>query len=290
MSDVTNSKKNIVTACIDGSQMTASIVDTAAWASKQLGTPLKFLHVLERTSQPIGNRSGSIGPGSASHLLDELTELDEKRGKLAIQLGKHMLEEARARALHAGIETVTVQQRHGDLLDAVMTLEEETRLFAIGRLGEDHEGNSSKLGAQLESLVRGIHTPVIVAVGQFTQPASFMVAYDGSETAKKAIADIARGDLFKSMPGHVVMIGSDNKRNRQDLQDACNVLSSHGHEVQGHLRQGGVVAELSAFRSEHHIGLIVMGAYGHSRVRELFVGSNTSKMISDSPVPLLLLR
>lgn len=284
------SKKNIVTACIDGSQMTDSIVDTAAWASNQLGVALKFLHVLERTSQPISNRSGAIGPGSASHLLDELTELDEKRGKLAIKLGNHMLEDARERALAAGVTTVTVQQRHGDLLDALMTLEEDTRLFAIGRLGEDHEQNSRKLGAQLESLVRGIRTPVIVAVGKFTRPDSFMVAYDGSETAKKAIADIASGDLFTSMPGHVVMIGSDNERNRQDLQDACKVLGSHGHQVQSHLRQGGVVAELTAFRNQHNIGLIVMGAYGHSRVRELFVGSNTSKMISDSPVPLLLLR
>ena len=282
--------KTIVTACIDGSQMTASVVDTAAWASNTLGVPLKFLHVLEKTTSPVSDRSGAIGPGSVSHLLDELTELDEKRGKLAMELGKHMLEEAERRALAAGVQSVSVQQRHGDLLEALNTCEADTHLFVIGRLGEDHESQSHKLGAHLESLVRGIHTPVIVAVGKFVKPENFMIAYDGSDTANKAIADIARTDVLKAMPGHVVMIGADNDRNRQDLNEASDILTSNGHTVQSHLRQGGVVSGLSAFRSEHDIGLIVMGAYGHSRVRELFVGSNTSKMISDSPVPLLLLR
>lgn len=290
MSNTNATEKNTITACIDGSQMTASIVDTAAWASRQVGAPLNFLHVLERATRPVSNRSGAIGPGSASQLLDELTELDEKRGKLAMELGKHMLEEARDRAIAAGVDNVTVQQRHGELLDALLNCEAETRIFAIGRLGEDHEAQSHKLGAQLESLVRGIHTPVLVAIGQFKRPENFMIAYDGSQTANKAIADIARGDLLKSMPGHVVMVGNDNERNRRDLTKASDALTSNGHQVQIHIRQGNVVPELNAFRSEHNIGLIVMGAYGHSRVRELFVGSNTSKMISDSPVPLLLLR
>ena len=36
--------------------------------------------------------------------------------------------------------------------------------------------------------------------------------------------------------------------------------------------------------------LIVMGAYGHSRIRQFFVGSHTRNMVSHSKVPLLLLR
>ena len=45
-----------------------------------------------------------------------------------------------------------------------------------------------------------------------------------------------------------------------------------------------------AFRRDNGVGLTVMGAYGHSRFREFFVGSNTERMISGSAVPLLLLR
>jgi nucleotide-binding universal stress UspA family protein len=35
---------------------------------------------------------------------------------------------------------------------------------------------------------------------------------------------------------------------------------------------------------------MIMGAYGHSRMRQLFVGSTTTAMIRNSSVPLLLLR
>jgi Universal stress protein UspA and related nucleotide-binding proteins len=33
-----------------------------------------------------------------------------------------------------------------------------------------------------------------------------------------------------------------------------------------------------------------MGAYGHSRIRQFFVGSTTTNMIRTTPTPLLLLR
>ncbi|MFS1903256.1 universal stress protein [Vibrio lentus] len=36
--------------------------------------------------------------------------------------------------------------------------------------------------------------------------------------------------------------------------------------------------------------MMVMGAYGHSQLRQFFVGSNTTKVLSNSAVPLLLIR
>jgi len=279
-----------ITACIDGAEMTDAIIDASVWASHTLSAPLKFLHVIERAMTPTSDRSGAILPGTADHLLDELTELDEKRGKVALEIGKHMLASARERATSAGIDQVSLQQRHGGIIEAMITTEPDTRVFVVGRLGDSHDVSAPKLGAHLESLVRSISTPVIVAVGAFSPPRSFMVAYDGSETAEKAIAELAASSLLKGQSGHVVMIGPDNEKNRSDLQRATELLAAGGHAVDGHLRQGNVVTELHAFREERNIGLIVMGAYGHSRVRDFFVGSNTSKMIVSSPVPLLLLR
>ncbi len=290
MNDNRDSNKQYVTACVDGSSITESVVDTAAWASTSLAAPLKFLHILEKAATPISDRSGAILPDSATHLLDELTELDEKRGKLAMALGKHVLEDAQKRALDAGVGDVSVHQRHGDLLEGLQSCEARTRVFVIGRFGEDHEQQSQKLGAHFESLVRAITTPIVVAVRRFSTPQSFMIAYDGSRTADKAIAGIAQTPLLKSMQGHVVMVGADNDANRESLGQATAALVSGGHTVDSHLLQGHVVEQLSKFRATHEVGLLVMGAYGHSRVRDFFVGSNTSKMIASSAVPLLLLR
>ncbi|HAG96646.1 MAG TPA: universal stress protein UspA, partial [Gammaproteobacteria bacterium] len=39
-----------------------------------------------------------------------------------------------------------------------------------------------------------------------------------------------------------------------------------------------------------NIELKVMGAYGHSRIREFILGSNTTRMLASSTVPVLILR
>ncbi|MFK7958620.1 MAG: universal stress protein, partial [Lysobacterales bacterium] len=279
-------QKDTITACIDGSNMGASIVDAAAWASTNLEAPLQLLHVIERDQLPEGDRSGSLGPDSASHLLDELTDLDEKRGKVAMALGKHMLKEAQALATKAGVTDISLHQRHGELLDALHDTEARTRLFVVGRLGTDHENHTQAMGAHLESLVRSLHTPILVSVGEFASPQSYMLAYDGSAGADSAIAAIANTAVLQSMQGHVVMVGNNKPANQSALNRAGDMLQEHGHSVQTHLLQGNIVEALLKFRESKNVGLTVMGAYGHSRVLEFFVGSNTSRMIRASEVPL----
>ncbi|MCK9504216.1 MAG: universal stress protein [Porticoccaceae bacterium] len=280
-----------VTVCIDGSAISGSVCDAATWASTTLQAPLKFLHVLEKTTSPAKeDLSGAIGLGSREHLLDQLIDLDEKRGKLAIEHGRHMLADAKLRAENNGVTDILLQQRHGELLESLLECEEDTRLFVIGRQGEAQGRRAHAIGSHIETVVRAIHRPILVTVGNFTAPSRFMVAYDGSPTADSAIARIAKSPLLKAMKGDVVMVGADNDDNRDHLRQATALLADSGHDVDSHLLQGNVLDELEKFRLAHNIDLKVMGAYGHSRFREFFVGSNTSKMISNSPVPLLLLR
>ena len=117
-----------------------------------------------------------------------------------------------------------------------------------------------------------------------------MLAYDGSETSDKAIERIANSPLLKSLPGHIVMIGENNPENQQRLNHASELLSAKGHQVQTHLLQGNVVDTLIEFQNQHNIELKVMGAYGHSFIRELILGSNTTKILATSRVPVLILR
>lgn len=129
-----------------------------------------------------------------------------------------------------------------------------------------------------------------MAVDEFKTPENFLVAYDGSETADKAIERIAASPLLKGIEGHIVMVGIDNEYNRERLNNAAKLLVDTGHQIQSHLLQGEVIDVLEKFQQEQNIQLKIMGAYGHSRIREFFLGSNTTKMIGSSPVPLLLLR
>lgn len=283
--------KNLVTACIDGSAISTSVCDTAAWASQRLSAPLQLLHALEKTTTPAReDLSGAIGLGSREHLLDELVVLDEQRGRLAIEHGKLMLSDARLRVEDAGVDEVTTLQRHGRLLETLTECEETTRLFVLGRLGEDHDIAMQTIGSHIENVVRAIHTPILIAVTEFSEPASFMLAYDGSETADRAIERIANSPLLRGLEAHLVMVAADNEENRQRLVATARLLENNNPDIKAHLLQGEVIDTLKRFQQERNIDLQVMGAYGHSRLREFFVGSNTSRMIGSSSVPLLLLR
>ncbi|RRJ82430.1 universal stress protein [Aestuariirhabdus litorea] len=280
-----------ITACIDGSAISGSVCDAAAWASTCLEVPLTLLHALEKPHTPAKeDLSGAIGLGSREQLLDELTRLDEQRARLALEHGRHLLEEARARAQALGASEVLLSQRHGALLETLLECETNTRLFVMGRLGHDHDINARALGAHFESVVRALHTPILVTVGEFTPPSRYLIAYDGSDSANQAIQRIASSPLLKSMQGILVMVDSDTDSHRSCLQQATARLLETGHQVEGLLLEGSLQEQLDRVRREQEIELMVMGAYGHSRLRELFVGSNTSRLVSNSGVPLLLLR
>jgi len=278
-------------ACIDGSPQAAAVCDCSAWASKRLDAPLTLLHVLDRQQYPVsGDLSGIIGLGSREFLLQELATLDEKRAKLALEEGRMMLDSARQRAISAGVAQPECRQRHGDLVESLRDLQDETRLLVIGRQGEDSGDAIQHIGSQLENVIRTMQRPILVAPGDFSAPQSVMLAFDGSATSRKGVEMLAGSPLFKGMPIHLVMVAADTADNQAQLENARGVLTAAGFNVEIAIRAGEVEPTLHAYQAEHGIDLLVMGAYGHSRIRQFFVGSTTTNMISTTSTPLLLLR
>lgn len=60
----------------------------------------------------------------------------------------------------------------------------------------------------------------------------------------------------------------------------CEVIVSSGKESE----------EILKFIKQGSVELMVMGAYGHNRVREWLLGSTTSTILQKSPIPVLLIR
>jgi nucleotide-binding universal stress UspA family protein len=281
----------LVLACVDGSGISPSVCDAGAWASRRLSVPLKLLHVLDKSEYPTSpDLSGNIGLGTREHLLEELVALDEQRGRVALEHGKHLLEDAERRAADRGAREIAKLQRHGSLVETLLELEEQTRLLVMGRLGQRHENVAQAIGSHLESVVRTVQRPILITVQEFSEPTSFMIAYDGSDTAEQALKLVASSPLLKNFPCHLVMVDGDNQERRNQLDAARAQLDSVGFTVTTAILAGDVADALLGYRKENALDMIVMGAYGHSRIRQFFVGSNTTRMVSMSEVPLLLLR
>lgn len=283
---------NKVLACIDDSVYADSVCDHAVWVAGQLQIPLELLHVINRHPETASaaDLSGNIGLGAQETLLRQLSELDEQRSKLAQERGRLLLEGVKQRAAHSQLTDVHVRQRHGTLVDTLTDLESETRIFVIGKCGRSADKAKSHLGANLERAVRAVHRPLLVAVECVRPMHQAIIAFDGSSTTQKGIDMIATSPLLRDMNIHLLMAGDASDRLHEQIDEAANQLRSAGFTVQSQILSGDAEQVIPQYAQEHDIDLLVMGAYGHSRVRQFIVGSTTTSLLRTFDRAILLLR
>lgn len=286
-----NNTRKTVLACVDDSTFSEAVVDYAAWVSQTVKSPLKLLHNIEHRQTPLRDFSGNLSVDIRENLLEELTELEAKSNKILMEQGKMMLHQARERAVSRDAFEAATFQRHGSLAESLIEMEDEIRVLIMGVRGEDHENRQDQIGAQLETVIRNMHRPVLVVNRPFLEaPRNIMLAYDGSESARKGLDMLASSPLFKGMTCHVVHVSKNAKEEENILANARQTLEASGLRVETASLEGEVESALLDYRRQNNIDMTVMGAFGHSRLRELLFGSVTVKMLSNSQVPLLLLR
>ncbi|WP_444942798.1 universal stress protein [Microbulbifer sp. ZKSA006] len=280
----------LVLSCIDGSHYTGAVCDYSAWLARSLQAPLKLLHNIERSNVPaVTDFTGSIGLGSQEELLEELTALEQQRAQLMVQQGKLMLQAARSRAEEAGVQNIQACQRHDSLTESVVELEDSIRALVLGIRGEEHGDSERGLGAHLETVVRSLHKPILVVNRDFKAPSRVMLAYDGSEASRKALAMVAESPLFRELSCHLVHVGPAETAEKL-LAEASAILDSAGLASTASNLTGNTVEALVAYQTEHQIDLTVMGAFSHNRLHDFLLGSITAKMLLKTRQPLLLLR
>jgi nucleotide-binding universal stress UspA family protein len=109
------------------------------------------------------------------------------------------------------------------------------------------------------------------------------VAWDHSRPAARAVSDAL--PLLRTAKRVLVVTVADEKRlHRPDSGvELCKHLARHGVEVtfervQAKGRPIGDVLE--AYASAHNVDLMVMGGYGHSRLREFVLGGATRSVLT----------
>ncbi len=288
-----NTNTNRVLACIDGSSLTEAVCDYAAWIAQRVDAPLKLLHTIDHHHETaaIADLSGNIGLDSWDHLLEEITNVEQQRSKLRLQQGKLLLQAAKERVIQAGIADPITNQRHGSLVESLIELEDDIRVFIIGVRGKVHENQPDQIGAKLESIIRSLHKPILVVNAAFNPPQRIMIAYDGSAAAEKAIDMVASSPLYKGLSCHLVCVSKGDGQTDNLLTVATNkLLAAGGIEVKATKLKGKVDHQLCEYQANHDIDLTIMGAFSHTRIHDLLLGSFTARMLLHTKKPLLLLR
>jgi nucleotide-binding universal stress UspA family protein len=140
------------------------------------------------------------------------------------------------------------------------------------------------------SIIAGVDPKV--AFRAFKPVNRFLIAFDGGPSATKAVDIISKGPLLKGAECHLLMVGGGHGQAKPTpaLGAAASRLRDAGYTVHAEMRLGEPENVITEYVDRVAVDLLVMGAYGYSRIRNLIIGSTTTAMVRGCKVPVLMIR
>ena len=132
---------------------------------------------------------------------------------------------------------------------------------------------------------------------------TILVAYDGSESAKRALdraAKLANGNevtvvsVAEELPNlgraPSMLIPEEHERRLHDLSEAVAVLEKKGVALHAIERRGDAATLIVDEAEQEHADLIVMGTRGLSATKRWTLGSVSTKVLHHAPCDVLVVR
>jgi nucleotide-binding universal stress UspA family protein len=282
-----------IIAFIDASIYADSVCDHAAWLAKRMSVGIDLIHVMGRRdiTNAQGNLSGALDVDARDHLLAELSSIDEQNAKLAQKKGRAILDHAKKRLVSEGVTDISAKLRIGDLVDTMHEFEGDSSLIVIGKRGEAADFAKMHLGSNVERVARASHKPVLVTSRAFQPIKRVLIAFDGGPSVTKAINYLTQThETYAGLSLHLLKVGECTADATNRVDHAAGILKAAGYEVTSQIVSGEPEQVISKAVENDAFDLMLMGAYGHSRIRNLIIGSTTTEMIRSCKIPIVLFR
>ncbi len=273
--------------CTDGSPAAEVAGDYGIWFAKKLSASLRALYVTDvRVLEGpwLADLSGAVGAQAYSAMLPQLQQIQREKAEMILAATKE-------RCQKGGIPCETVHET-GGLVGAILDQEKQADLVILGQHGEHAEWSDEMLGSVVERVVRASVKPCLVTTDKFQEVSHMLVAYDGSEESSKALrAAIALAPALRVKMTITMVAALGGEDAAAVLLEKAKQQALGGNvTVNVEVLHGDPEEEILELRETIGADLIVMGAYGHTRIRELILGSTTSHVIRKATVPVLLVR
>jgi nucleotide-binding universal stress UspA family protein len=278
-----------ILVCCDGSNYGRVCCQYAGWLAARSGAGLEVLYVtdLRQFEVPlIADLSGSLGIQPYQAILGQLQELETKKAQV-------LLEDARRILLESGAPgEVRTTHRTGLLVDCLTDCEKEADLLMLGKRGENANFATEHLGSTMERVVRASTRPCLVTSRAFKPISRLLLAFDGGASCRRAVEFLAHSAEFKGLELHIVVVAGVMNADiaLAHLRDAETIARQGGFNPVCQMLHGTPGDQIAAYVASNDVHMLVMGAYGHSRIRYLVIGSTTTEMIRTCRVPVLLFR
>jgi nucleotide-binding universal stress UspA family protein len=273
--------------CTDGSEPAGIATDYAIWFARKLNATVRALFItdIRLLEGPLmADLSGAIGAQPYPSLLPMLQQMQRDKadavlGNVAKRCGEH------------NVPCDTTHQT-GNLVATMLDQERSSDLVVLGQRGEHASLSHQVLGSSVERMVRSSFRPCLVTTNQFRPVRRMLLAFDGSAESTKALhAALRLTPKLESALTVVTVCQREHEEQAADtLQAARRIASESGVELSLQMVHGHPESEILRFATENEIDLIVMGAYGHTRIREFILGSTTSAILHKTTIPVFMVR
>ncbi|PLX16931.1 MAG: hypothetical protein C0601_08835 [Candidatus Muiribacterium halophilum] len=282
---------NILLA-IDNSDFSRNALEMSIEIAQNIGAKINVLFVIENKMlyHPLG--AMVFNPVIDSFDMGETySDIYETAREKLRKLGKKVFEETNQVCQKKGVETVCYL-REGILAEEIKELAFENDLVVMGRYGLSSKYSGTLLGSAVEEVCRIINRPLLLVPEKKTKIRKIAVAYDNSLFAQKTFKlgnwmDSIWKDELKFEMFSVV----DDKKAEKEMQEILEGLTKEKenftYKVLDSIEPASMILN---HVQENDIDLLMMGAYGHSRIRELILGSTTSEVLRKIDKPVLLYR
>ena len=270
----------------DGSDYGKTAIDYGTYIAKKLAAQLIGLHVVDvglMQGPVFSDISGSIGLPPYQEFLPVIEAGLNERAEAILKAFRERCEAA---------ELYPEARKAIGIIDEIIIEEgKKTDWILLAQRGEHfHLTKGSILGSTAELVVRKSGKPVMVTPATYQDIESMALAYDGSPPADTALKLAVSLSEKAAWPLTIICITGDQAVADKLHKKIEDYLEPFQIDCETIMIRGQEDREIMKFIREGSVELLVMGAYGHNRLRELLVGSTTSDVIRKSKIPVLLTR
>lgn len=271
----------VILVIASGSSLDEKAMRQAAGIAAKEGSEIDVLFIKSDPMQALP----PVAEGLTAELIEELKQAMERDDAARLKNAKGAFEAVFAKA--SGVRWFEKTGRAAEIVAADGRLADLLIMMRPVK-GEDKPGERAALEAALMETRR----PVMLISpdkGQVSAFSSAVLAWNNTPEAGAALA--ASLPLLKRCKAVTVVTISDRRTDAQPPTDVGAYLRRQGITASTKTISGeGIATEDALLREAAALGsdLLVMGAYSHSRMRELFFGGVTEYMISYAGMPVLL--
>lgn len=267
----------------------ASAKNYAFWLAKKEGSHVHALAVVDITAFeiPVMNSVDGMMPTITTASFVEGRVLTDE----LVALARERLDLFAGQCADRGI-SFSSDIKVGIPEDVISAMAVAHDVVVISRGGYRHIQSQNYADSSIAPIIRDSVRPVLVAGSEFKEESNIhkiLVAYDGSIHASRALPAAAELAARPGVQCTLVTVASSEEQGQEILAPAEAFLHHHGivsnKEIIISSKPSEEICKLAASGGAD---LLVMGAYGHSQIREAIFGSTTERILAHCGINVIL--